>query len=406
MRCSRWFLGVLLVGCSDRAAPDRGPGEDPAGGVGGAEAGPAPMGEGEGEGEGEDEGEGGAACLDGDLRPDGTCPPAGGGEGASPGGEGEGEGEGEGAGPVDDFNHEGSGAVGGDSGDGGGDPDPPGGVTAASCFDDIGGDLGPDYDQYGPTVAGHCAGTNHQDIEGVERLVFLGDSVTVGTPPWLVTDYYWVRLFESLKGRFGEDLEVQNCAQWGARTDDLLEGKREIADCFPDGGDSRKTLVVMTIGGNDIAHWASNQMGVDEAMAGAEMAAQYLDDALAWFREPDRFPAGVFVVVGNPYEYTDATGDVDSCPAAPFAGMEGNWIEGAPAVIHLHERYMEMAVRHQTDLVFILEAFCGHGYHHDDPESPCYRGPDAELWFDFTCIHPNPAGHAVIAEMFEAVVTE
>ena len=105
-------------------------------------------------------------------------------------------------------------------------------------------------------------------------------------------------------------------------------------------------------------------------------------------------------------EYTDATGDVDSCPAAPFAGMEGNWIEGAPAVIHLHERYMEMAVRHQTDLVFLLEAFCGHGYHHDDPESPCYRGPDAELWFDFTCIHPNPAGHAVIAEMFEAVVAE
>ena len=278
--------------------------------------------------------------------------------------------------------------------------------TVAGCFEEIGGDLGPDYDQFEPRVGTHCMGTDHQDIEGIERLVFLGDSVTVGTPPWLMTDYYWARLYEALKGRFGDDLEVQNCAKWGARTDDLLEGKAMIQECFPEGGDDRKTLVVMTIGGNDLAAWAQDLLGLDEAMVEAERAAIYLDDALAWFREPGRFPNGVSVIVANPYEYTDATGDVESCPAAAFAGMEGNWIEGAPAVIHLHERYMEMSVRHGTDIVFLLEAFCGHGFHHDNPESQCYRGPDAEVWFDFTCIHPNPTGHAVIADMFEAVVAE
>ena len=291
-----------------------------------------------------------------------------------------------------------------EGGDDAGQGEPP--ATVAQCFAEIGGDLGPEYDQFEPVVGSHCQGTNHQEIAGIERVVFLGDSVTVGTPPWLVTDYYWVRLYDALKRRFGEDLEVQNCAKWGARTDDLLEGKREIAECFPDGGDDRTTLVVMTIGGNDLANWASNRLGVDEALAAADEAAAYLDDALAWFREPERFPNGVHVIVGNPYEYTDATGDVSSCLAAGFAGLEGNWIEGAPAVIHLHERYMEMAVRHGTDIVFLLEAFCGHGYHRDDPESQCYHGPNAELWFDFTCIHPNPAGHAVIAQMFEAVVAE
>jgi len=28
------------------------------------------------------------------------------------------------------------------------------------------------------------------------------------------------------------------------------------------------------------------------------------------------------------------------------------------------------------------------------------------LWFDLTCIHPNPTGHEVIADMFMDVVLE
>ena len=45
---------------------------------------------------------------------------------------------------------------------------------------------GPNYDQFGPQVGSHCLGTNHQDIDKVERVVFLGDSVTVGrrTEAW------------------------------------------------------------------------------------------------------------------------------------------------------------------------------------------------------------------------------
>ena len=58
-----------------------------------------------------------------------------------------------------------------------------------------------------------------------------------------------------------------------------------------------------------------------------------------------------------------------------------------------------------SDMLFLLESFCGHGYNRADPSARCHN-PTGELWFDLTCIHPNPAGHTAIAEMFEAVVSE
>ena len=170
--------------------------------------------------------------------------------------------------------------------------------------------------------------------------------------------------------------------------------------------DSRATLVIFTMGGNDIFNWADNSLEGQEALDAAEKAAQYLEDAVAFFKEPGRFPNGVHVIYRNPYEYTDATGDTGSCIASAVVGLQGNQLQLAPAVTHFTERYLEIAVKYQADMVFMLEAFCGHGFHHNDPQSQCYRGPDAELWFDLTCIHPNDAGHAALAEMFQAVVDE
>jgi hypothetical protein len=57
-------------------------------------------------------------------------------------------------------------------------------------------------------------------------------------------------------------------------------------------------------------------------------------------------------------------------------------------------------------MIFLLEDFCGHGFQRDNPRSPCYRGPGQDVWFDVTCIHPNPTGHDHVTEMFMAVVQE
>ena len=109
------------------------------------------------------------------------------------------------------------------------------------------------------------------------------------------------------------------------------------------------------------------------------------------------------------FEFTDGTGNTDACPAASLAGFGAEWDNPddlADLVIWANEQYAKIAVDTGTDMVFMLEHFCGHGFNADDPTSPCYRGPDSAVWFDLTCIHPNSAGHAQIAQMIMAVVNE
>jgi lysophospholipase L1-like esterase len=278
-------------------------------------------------------------------------------------------------------------------------------ITAGECFADHHWIIAPDYDQFSPVVGSHCKGTDHQDISGVEKLVFLGDSITQGTPPTSSLQYYRTVLSESLGQKF-PGLVVEECAENGAKVGDLLGGGQQILDCFPD-VEPLRTLVVITMGGNDIADWASNKLSQAEATAAADVVAGDMRAAIEWFyADPARFPAGVFVVFANVYEYTDGTADLDSCPGAQFIGLTGSYLEGATAISHLQEQYMKIAADTGSDMIFLLESFCGHGYHRDDPNGTCYLGPDAELWFDLTCIHPNPTGHAELAGLFQAVVDE
>ena len=318
-----------------------------------------------------------------------------------------------------------------------GDPSEPGVTrpTFDECFAGLRSTTGagPDYTPYSPTMGTHCAGTDHQAIEGIERVVFLGDSVTVGTPPNSSNETYRGLLADRLAERF--DLEAPgalwrswnalsgtalvthsgdfwSCAEWGARTDDLLEDNSQILDCFPELERTKKTLVVMTMGGNDIAAFTkdgADGMPVDQVSANVAAIVQKLRDAIAFLKDPAVFPGGVDVVFTNNFEFTDATGDVASCPAAGAAGFDRPWQDPralADLVVWMMEQYLAIAVETDSDLVFVLESFCGHGFHHDDPTNGCYRGADAERWFDLTCIHPNPTGHAQLADMFLAVVDE
>lgn len=343
------------------------------------------------------------------------------------------------AGTPADAGSDDAGAVDAGSIDDGGSPDagtdagpPP--LTAADCFSGIqtagsGPDI--DYDQFGPTIGTHCYGTDHQDIENIERVVFLGDSITVGTPPTDTNDYYRNKLADLLTPVFGlapPDLfwkmadpfsgtsvtrdsgDFSNCSEWGARTDDLVRDSTQVEDCFPVGERNKNTLVIFTVGGNDIASLTEN--GPDrteqENWNAVEEFVQLLRDAIWWIKEPGRFPNGVSVIFSNLYEFTDGTGDIESCPAAGMAGFT-SWQDPdllADLVIWANEQYMSIAVETGTDMIFALEAFCGHGFRAGDASARCFRGLDAETWFDFTCIHPNPTGHQALADMFNAIVDE
>jgi lysophospholipase L1-like esterase len=296
------------------------------------------------------------------------------------------------------------------------------------------GSLMIDYEQFAPVVGSHCVGTNHQDITDIERVVFLGDSVTVGTPPTGPAEVYRARLADALVERFGlmppgflwDLYDVQNgtavqqdsgdfssCSKWGARTDDFMASNTQIMDCFPPDKFDQRTLVVITMGGNDLAAIAkdgANGKPLGEVMADAEQFIQYMRDAVHWFvDDPNKFPNGVFVMFANVYEFTDGTGDVTSCPAAGLGGFDKPWDNPddlKALMIWINEQYMDIAVETQTDMIFMLENFCGHGFKADDPTAPCYRGPDSPNYFDLTCIHPTPDGHGVISDMFTAVVDE
>jgi hypothetical protein len=323
----------------------------------------------------------------------------------------------------------GMGGAGGDGGAGGSGP-----LTVTGCYADqfvtplVGG---PDYDQFGPVVGSHCLGTNHQDITNVERVVFLGDSVTVGTPPQLPGDFYRTKVASALAQKFAlnppnllwqtfdpfngtaivqESGDFASCAKWGARTDDL--GPTQLPDCFTQGDLAKRTLVVMTIGGNDLNSLAQDAIdGVPQGQLWTDTMAfvQLQRDALDWLLEPGRFPNGVFVVFTNVYEFTDGTGDVQTCDVSGLAGFDEpvpNPQELAQMVIWANEQFVKMAVDTGTDVLFLLEEFCGHGFNADNPTAPCYRGPGQPVYFDLTCIHPNVAGHDHITNMFMSVVNE
>jgi lysophospholipase L1-like esterase len=279
-----------------------------------------------------------------------------------------------------------------------------------NCWPDLGDSSQsfPDYDQFGMVAGHHCSGTNHQDINGIEKVVFLGDSITAGTPPTPESQIYRAVLAEALKAEFGADLEVADCSAFGARTDDYLP--TQIPECFP-GIEPKRTLVISTMGGNDTFAAAQEVLETGDplaALAVLDRAIDYQRQTLQWFQDEQatRFPAGVFVITGNVYEFTDATGDMSSCPLADQLGFGGTIPELRAGYIYINEAFVRLSVEFGRDSIFMLEAFCGHGFHAGEPDNECYRGPDATTWFDATCIHPNPEGHAAIAQMFLDVVRE
>ncbi|MEZ4226366.1 MAG: SGNH/GDSL hydrolase family protein [Polyangiaceae bacterium] len=315
-------------------------------------------------------------------------------------------------------------------------------LTAKECFakqfvNASSTSLGPDYDQFNPTIGSHCNGTNHQSISGIQRVVFLGDSVTVGTPPTNINPaaVYRAILAKSLAGKLGlkppglgwgaadpfsgtafpkESGDFVSCSKWGARTDDLMKDNNQITDCIPPNKRHLKHLVIMTMGGNDIAAITKDGGGTSPKKTVAELwqvtkdFVQNLRDAVVWLKSPTNVPGGADVVFANMYEFTDGTGETNSCVTAGLGGIEPWQDVGALSdmVIWANEQYMKIAVDTQSDMVFMLEAFCGHGYKRDDPTGPCYRGPNQPLWFDVTCIHPNAAGHVALASLFDTTIAE
>lgn len=280
-----------------------------------------------------------------------------------------------------------------------------GAVTSNECFADIqDGLIVWDYDVQGITTGSHCKGTNQQDIKGIQRIVYLGDSIMNGTPPTPQAQMVRNRLDPLLKARF-PGATSKSCAVNGARNDDLM--KSQIPNCFGDAATRNvKTLTLVISGGNDIAAIAGDKPPLAEAKAEASGYVAEFRQAIEYLKDSTNFPAGNDVVFSNVYEYTDTSANLSSCALANLVGLSGTWLNGAAVLVGMNEQYAKISVDTGSDMVFMMEDFCGHGYKRDDASLQCYRGPGTPLWFDLTCIHPNPEGHGALADMFMKVITE
>jgi len=193
-----------------------------------------------------------------------------------------------------------------------------------------------------------------------------------------------------------------------------MQDNHQVEDCIPPDKRDLHHLVVMTMGGNDFDAITQDGGGTSPATTIPELwqdtqsFVQLMRDTVAWLKDPTNVPGGVDVVFANLHEFTDGTGDVNACPGAALAGIQP-WTDHQAQVdmaVWIAEQYLKIAVDYGADMIFMLEHFCGHGYKRDDPTGPCYRGPGQGIWLDATCIHPNTAGHAALADLFYATIAE
>ncbi|MBU6160800.1 MAG: SGNH/GDSL hydrolase family protein [Myxococcales bacterium] len=304
----------------------------------------------------------------------------------------------------------------GNGADAGVDPDTSGGADAGggdtategdtavstggyeACFPEFVEQVGVSIDDLGMPVASACEGTVQQNFDGIERVVFLGDSITAGQGGG-ANGAYRVLLGERLSERY-PGVVIDDCSEGGAVNGDLLA--EQIPNCFASPED-RLTLVVFTSGGNDVVQLAFNKATLEEATPVIDGFVAELRAALDFLADPANTPGGVRVVYANVYEFTDATGVMSSCPLAAIAGLTGVWEDGVAAYAYMEEQYAALAAEFGFDVMFLEENFCGHGYNRDSPDSPC-ADRAGDLWIGSDCIHPNVAGHAAIADLFWGII--
>jgi len=254
--------------------------------------------------------------------------------------------------------------------------------------------LDPDVASWSPDFA---------PLPAVGRVIYLGDSVTAGYGIANQRNTYTELLLENnddrwpdfvgdeLTSRYGE-LEIVDVSRSGAQTADIVNLQIPNMEAELGSVVSGPTLVIMTIGGNDITG-AMGSGGLDtiadEVEANIEAIAQV-------FTDPTRFPDGSLMLLANVYEPTDGAGQADQC----FFGLDVTAVE--PILDDINGRSLALAQDYGFAWVDIRGHFRGHGWNYDQTGIEAYDQADPTLWFQEDCIHPNKRGHHELRRLFLA----
>lgn len=301
------------------------------------------------------------------------------------------------------------------------------------CFPTIVDNFSLQYDDLSTVhLQDSCFGTVQQGSFPVDHVVFLGDSITVGTFPTTEEQFYRSRVTHALVDMYDLALPEQDwfwvdyntghtkiqrsgdfssCAKLGATASDLLNDWQQIDICITSDLWGQDILIVMTMGGNDlndITQLVARGAPETEVWARAQRLVTEMDKALTYLATDAKFQGKIHLVFSNVYEFTDGTGNAGNCPLADMVNLdldiEDPLLENV--LLWIEKEYLAISRATGFDMLFLLENFCGHGFSYDDANGRCYRGIDAELWFDHTCFHPNPTGHEQLANMFVSVIAQ
>ncbi len=284
-----------------------------------------------------------------------------------------------------------------------------------------------DYASFDPVLGRHCRGSDHQDIDAVEQVVFVGDALVAGLPQWQAHRLMRFELAERLSERFGlhapepawqevDPLTGQPalrrsgdfvaCAHPSAAAADLLEGRRLLIDCLLPDEHQQRTLFVIAVGIHDVRRLTESLaegVGDAQVLSAAGAPVDALERAVRWIKDPARFPAGSFAILANVPDWTDGRGDTAACPNWPALAEDRQPLFGR-LMAQLNGQYMRVAVEQRVDLVFVQEHFCGHGRQFRNPDPLCLGVPEA--WVDDRCLFLRPPGDAALTRLFWDVITD
>jgi len=238
------------------------------------------------------------------------------------------------------------------------------------------------------------------------RVIFLGDSITDGAgvtdqntayPKLLVDndDASWPDHAEAdLEARW-PGIEVIDVARGGATTETVLQSQLPAIEAALGGPVSGPTLVVGTIGGNDITNVLFSFGNLSNEAPGI---IERVDEIAEWFDNDALFPDGAYVYMTNVYEPTDAEGRASEC----FFGLDLSNVQ--PTFDLINDGTLALAQANEWSWVDLRGHFLGHGYNHDDPTIAAYHPEDPTLWLARDCIHPNARGHHEVRRLFLAAI--
>lgn len=252
------------------------------------------------------------------------------------------------------------------------------------------------------------------------HLVGYGDSVTAGYCASNGRSYFQllVRNLDAVyPAQAGKDLErhfttvtADNLAVSGATSCDLAARRAELVNHLRRTPvTAAQTVVVITLGGNDLIHdygclnpheCAAYCSTLAQATPWAQAFRQRMIDLIRVFQA--ELPGKVHVFLANIYDPTDGVGDIERASI-----LLPPWPEGLQIVALYNQTLAEVAADTGAHLVDMRRAMLGHGIHYTDTSNPYYDPADPTYWYCSNLEDPNDRGyHAIRRAFWDSIATE